>query len=180
MQGDDHDSYELFVETPISERFSALGVMTEYDALHAELAGKAVLFRDEQRVAALQAGAFWTDTPDWECQDYGGEARGLYGWSGDHGLFVNLELAHRIAGDCVANRGEVTLGWRPPTLFSGRLLTMAQVFTNRDRYGETQLTGQVSAVLFDQKGRGVQVGIRLSDEAPALVVGVWDVVVQQD
>lgn len=136
---------------------------------------KRAIFRGDDFVMALQAGALWVShPPDDRCGEGGAELRWLGGLSFGDGGFVNLEAATRaLDGGCQSDRLDLTLGYRP----NNRWLAMGQVFLDAPRDGQERLTGQITLVRFGDSGRGLQVGFRarLDGEAtePALVVGLW-------
>jgi hypothetical protein len=80
---------ELFAEAPIGGRASVLGVIQEDRAVSAEVAAKAVVWREGGAIAAAQAGVFWREEPGFGCNAWGGEVRGLAGF-GQGAWFVNV------------------------------------------------------------------------------------------
>jgi len=136
---------------------------------------KRVLFRRDENVVALQAGAIWTSHPaDDDCSETGGEVRLLAGRAFGQRAFANVEASSRAyEGGCQGERLDLTLGYRPRE----NLLTLAQLFVDAPDDGEESIRAQLTLVYFRRNGRGIQVGLRTRvDDGPAeaaLVIGLW-------
>lgn len=147
----------------------------------ATLGGKRTLFRDEDTVMALQAGALWISHPADGCGEGGAELRWLGGQSYEGGAFLNVEAAARVLdGGCGGERIDVTGGRR----FAENWLALGQVFFDAPHQGEDSVKAQLSLVRFGENGRGIQVGLRAridgGAEEPAIVVGFWGPAARDD
>lgn len=134
---------------------------------------KRAVFRDDNHVMALQAGAYWRSDPPADCGEGGVEARWLGGRSiGDSG-FVNLEVAARVLDEgCPAGRLSLSVGVRP----RDNWLAMGEIFYDDPKEGDESLKLQLSLVRFGDDGRGIQVGLRTrldGSEDVSLVLGLW-------
>lgn len=135
---------------------------------------KRTIFRDDDTVMALQAGALWISHPERGCSEGGAELRWLGGRSFENGAFLNLEAAARVLeGGCAGERADVTGGIR----FARNWLALGQVFLDAPQQGEETVKAQLSLVRFNARGRGVQLGVRVridgGAEESALVLGFW-------
>lgn len=134
---------------------------------------KHAVFRDDETVMAVQAGAFWRSDPPGDCGEGGIEARWLGGRSLGRGGFVNVEIAARVLDEgCPAGRANLSLGYRPQPNW----LAMGEIFYETPREGSESLNVQVSLVRFGEDGRGMQVGLRTRLDGggeTALVLGMW-------
>lgn len=134
---------------------------------------KNAVFRDDQRVMALQAGVYWRSDPPDDCGEGGIEARWLGGRSVGETGFVNLEVAGRVLDEgCPAARVNITVGYRPQENW----VAMGEIFYDAPREGDESLKLQLSLVRFGENGRGVQVGLRTRLDGPAesaLVLAWW-------
>jgi hypothetical protein len=183
-QRDDLYFYEgaSYWEAPFNERTAVVASSwleqnyeTE-DGWRAEalIGAKRVVFRDEDAVMALQAGALWISDVSPGCGEGGAELRWLGGRSFGNGAFLNLEAATRaLQGGCGGERVDITGGMR----FAENWLALGQVFVDAPREGEETVKLQLSLVRFGENGRGIQLGLRArvdgeADE-PALVLGFW-------
>lgn len=171
-----------YLEAPVSESTSVMiapWYEQNYDTLEgwrgeAVMGVKHTIFRDDNTVMALQAGALWISHPSSECSEGGGELRWLGGQSYQNGLFLNIEAATRaLSGGCGGERVDVTIGVR----FARNWLALAQVFMDAPHEGEETVKAQLSLVRFAENGRGIQLGLRTrldgGAEEPALVLGFW-------
>lgn len=179
-----------YIEAPVGERASlvvAPWYEQNYDTqegwrAEAVVGLKHTVFRDDDTVMALQAGALWLSHPSPECSEGGAELRWLGGRSYDNGAFLNVEAATRVvSGGCEGERVDVTGGAR----FGENWLLLGQVFLDAPHDGEETAKAQVSLVRFGAHGRrGIQLGLRAridggADE-PALVLGFWGPAVGDD
>ncbi len=135
---------------------------------------KRTLFRNENIVMAVQAGALWNSHPSDGCGEGGAEVRWLGGRSYANGAFLNLEAAARMLdGGCGGERIDLTAG----APFAGNWLALGQVFLDAPHEGEETVKAQISLVRFGENGRGIQLGLRArvdgGPEEPALVLGFW-------
>lgn len=169
-------------ETPADDDTSAVfstWVENNYETedgwrAEAVVGAKQTLFRDEEIVVAVQAGALWSSHPSRGCGEGGVEARFLGGSSYGEAGFLNVEIAARaLEGGCGGERIDVTAGSR----FAGNWLAIGQVFVDSPHEGEETVKAQISLVRFGDEGRGIQVGVRarVDDgvQEPALVIGFW-------
>lgn len=169
-------------ETPADERTSVLlnsWVEQSYDTAdgwraEGTLGVKRTIFRDDETVMALQAGALWISHPPIGCGEGGAEARWLGGRSFGDNAFLNVEVATRaLEGGCGGERIDVTGGAR----FARNWMALGQVFLDAPHEGEETVKAQVSLVRFGENGRGIQLGVRAridgGAEEPALVLGFW-------
>lgn len=135
---------------------------------------KHVITHTEHTVTAVQASALWVSDPPAHCQEGGAEVRALAGVNLPHNSFVNAEVAERIlSGGCTDQRAEITAG-----IHAGRhWMGLAQVFVDGPQYGDETVKAQLSLVHFDNRGHGIQVGIRNridgGEDELALVVSFW-------
>lgn len=124
-------------------------------------------------VVAIQGGGVWVSDPGDGCDQGGGELRVLGGRSFGENGFINAEVAERaLSGGCRGERLDVTLGYRPDEDWMG----LAQIFVDRPVDGEDTIRGQLSLVRFNDRGRGVQIGLRArldGEPEAALVLGFW-------
>lgn len=134
---------------------------------------KRAVFRDDETVMAVQAGAYWRSDPPGDCGEGGVEARWLGGRSFGNTGFANLEVAGRVLDEgCPAARVSLSLGYRP----AENWLAMGEIFYDAPREGDESLKLQVSLVRFGDDGRGIQVGLRTrldGSAETALVLGMW-------
>lgn len=135
---------------------------------------KRAVFRSEDTVMALQAGALWMSHPAEGCSEGGAELRWLGGRSFGESAFVNVEAATRaLEGGCGGERLDLTAGYRP----SENWLAMGQIFVDAPQQGEENVKAQLTVVRFGRSGRGLQIGLRAridgGGEEPALVIGLW-------
>jgi len=142
---------------------------------------KRTVFRDDDTVVAVQAGALWISHPSPECSEGGAEVRLLAGRSYENGAFLNVEVAARaLSGGCASERLDVTGGVR----LSENWLALGQVFIDAPHEGEETVRAQLSLVRFGESGRGIQLGVRgrIDGEAEeaALVLGFWGPVRDRD
>lgn len=171
-----------YLEAPLGERTSFVAAPwyeQNYDTLDGWRAEtvvglKRTIFRTDDTVMALQAGALWISHPSSECSEGGAEFRWLGGRSYGEGAFLNLEAAARaLGGGCGGGRIEMTGGSR----FAGNWLALGQVFFDAPHEGEETVKAQLSLVRFGGNGRGIQLGLRAridgGAEEPALVLGFW-------
>ncbi len=175
----------LFIEAPLNARVSVVAnhwsqTVTTFDGTDTRnesvLAGKVRVLRGDRSVVSVQGGVVWDSRADGDCGEWGGEARLLAGAASRGGkYFVSGELGARAQGnDCIHARYDLTVGVKPHR----RLLALAQVFVDDDlTYGETLKT-QVSAVVFERNGRGVQLGLRMRLDAgefiePTILLSYW-------
>ena len=173
----------VYWEEPLGERTSFVvspWVETNYDTpdgwrAESVVALKHVVFRDDENVMAIQAGALWVSHPGDECGEGGIEARWLGGRSLGDRAFINLEAAGRaLENGCGGQRAEMTAGYRP----SDDWMALGQVFVDAPTDGEETVKLQLTMVRFTETGYGIQLGLRarvdegLLDE-PALVIGLW-------
>ncbi len=171
-----------YLEAPLGENASVVvapWVEQNYDTVdgwrgEATLALKRTLFRTEDSVVAVQAGALWISHPGEGCSEGGAELRWLAGRSFGQSGFLNAEVATReLDGGCGGERADFTAGYRP----AGNWLMMGQVFLDAPHEGDETVKAQVSLVRFGRGGRGLQVGVRarVDDGAaePALVLSWW-------
>ncbi len=169
-------------EAPLGERTSFVAAPwyeQNYDTLdgwraEAVVGAKRTIFRTEDTVMALQAGALWISHPSEECGEGGGELRLLAGRSYDNGAFLNLEAATRaLSGGCAGERLEITGGAR----FARNWLALGQVFMDSPNEGDETVRAQLSLVRFAENGRGIQLGLRTrldgGAQESALVLGFW-------
>ena len=174
----------VYWEVPLREQTSVVvapWVEQNVDTLdgwraEASVGLKQALFRHDNMVVAVQAGAVWKSHPDLFCEEAGGELRLLGGtsFSAFGGGFVNVEAATRMfGGGCDSERVDLTLGYSP----RANWLTMAQVFLDAPRDGDEMVRAQLTVVYFRRNGSGVQVGLRSrvdgGAEEAALVLGWW-------
>ena len=178
-----------YLEAPFGERTSfvvAPWYEQNYDTLdgwraEAVVGVKRTIFRNDDTVMALQAGALWISHPSPECSEGGAELRWLGGRSYQNGAFLNLEAAARVLdGGCGGERLDLTGGAR----LARNWLALGQVFLDAPEDGEETVKAQVSLVWFGRDGRGVQLGVRGridggADE-PALVLGFWGALADDD
>jgi hypothetical protein len=134
---------------------------------------KRAVFRDDETVFAVQAGAFWRSDPPADCGEGGVEVRGLAGRSLGATGFVNVELAGRVLDEgCPTGRLSLSAGFRPRENW----LALGEVFFESPREGSESLKFQLSLVRFGDDGRGVQLGVRTSLDGggeTAFVLGLW-------
>lgn len=134
---------------------------------------KHTLLESGRNVVALQGGGVWVSDPAEDCDQGGGELRVLGGRSFGETGFVNVEIAERaLSGGCSGERLDLTVGYRPSDDWIG----MAQVFVDHPVDGADAIRGQISLVRFNDKGRGLQVGLRTrldGESEAALVLGFW-------
>ena len=173
---------DLYWERPFGERTSFVAtpwVETNYitpDGWRAEavVGLKHAIFRDDENVMAMQAGALWVSHPDPGCGEGGVEARWLGGRSFGRSSFVNVEAATRaMENGCGGERLDLTAGYRP----GDNWLALGQVFVDARRDTEEAVKIQLSLVRFTERGYGLQLGLRArvdgGPQEPALVVGLW-------
>jgi hypothetical protein len=140
----------------------------------ATLAAKHVVFRHDEKIVALQAGALWISQPNEGCSEGGGEFRVLVGRPVGEHAFVNVEAAGRaLEGGCEGERLELTAGYH-----AGRnWLALGQIFFDAPQDGEESIKAELTLVRFTRRGRGFQIGVRArldgEDPEPALVLGLW-------
>ncbi|MFT3726550.1 MAG: hypothetical protein QM759_01825 [Terricaulis sp.] len=135
---------------------------------------KHVLTRSDHTVTAVQAGAVWVSEPPQHCEEGGAEVRFLGGVNLPRDTFINVEVAERIlSGGCTDQRVEITAGAHHGPHWLG----LAQVFVDGPEYGDESVKAELSLVHFDNKGHGVQVGVRGrvdgGDDELALVLAFW-------
>jgi hypothetical protein len=173
---------QVFWEEPFGERMAFVAspwIETNYDTAdgwraEAVIGLKRAVFRDDENVMALQAGALWVSHPNPGCGEGGVEARWLGGRSFGGGAFLNLEAAGRVLEHgCGGERVDVTAGYRP----TDNWLAMGQVFVDVPWEAEESVKVQLSLVRFNENGYGVQLGLRLrvddGPQEPALMLGLW-------
>lgn len=173
----------VFIEEPLNANTS-LGLTAwletdpsqgDGDRVEATFTVKRAIYRSEDNVVAVQAGALWVSDPGEGCSEGGAELRVLGGHSYSDGRgFINVEGAVRaLSGGCEGGRAEFTAGYRP----NERWLAMGQVFMDSPVDGDDSAKAQFSLVRFDRSGRGWQIGLRAridgEDAEPAIVIGLW-------
>lgn len=169
-------------ETPLGDENSFVAapwLEQNYDSVdgwraEAVVGLKRAVFRSDDTVMALQAGALWMSHPGEGCSEGGAELRWLGGRSFWAGAFVNVEAATRVLeGGCEDQRLDLTAGYRP----SDNWLAMGQIFVDAPQQGEEMVKAQLTVVRFGRSGRGIQLGLRAridgDDAEPALVLGLW-------
>lgn len=183
-QRDDLTYYESsgYLEQPIGHEISlviAPWVEQNYDTVEgwrgeATVAAKHVVFRHDDTVVALQAGALWISNPRPECSEGGAEARVLVGRPVGEHAFVNVEVAARaLEGGCESQRLDLTAGYH-----AGRnWLALGQIFFDAPQDGQESIKAELTLVHLGRRGRGIQIGVRArldgEDAEPALVIGLW-------
>jgi len=134
---------------------------------------KRAVFRDDERVMALQGGLYWRSDPPADCGEGGVEARWLGGRSFGRSGFANLEVAGRALDEgCPSIRLNLSAGYRPRENW----LAMGEIFYDAPREGDESLKIQLSLVRFGDDGGGIQVGFRSrldGNAETALVIGLW-------
>lgn len=118
----------VYWEEPLGERTSFVAspwVEASYDTpdgwrAETVVGLKQVVFRDDENVMAIQAGALWVSHPGDQCGEGGIEARRLGARSFGARAFVNLEAAGRVLENgCGGQRADITAGYRPPRMTGG-------------------------------------------------------------
>ncbi len=176
---------QIYSETPIGEALAFVAkpwIETSETIDGAEVRGEAqvglktILRRQGRFVTAAQGTALWrSDREDVDCGRLGGEVRGLAGVSTRGGrAFVNAEAGVRtLEGGCARGRFDLTFGYRP----SERWLALAEAFTDAPEVGRSTTKAQFSIVRLNDRGRGIQAGVRFDAEdpaaEPALLIGFW-------
>lgn len=173
----------VYYEAPLGEDASLVfapwvetdGTQGDGERIEATLSAKHVVYRSENNVVALQAGALFVSDPSGGCSEGGAEMRVLGGHSFSRGRsFLNAEGAVRaLSGGCEGARIDLTAGYRP----TENWLAMGQVFADSPVEGDDSVKAQITLVWFDRDRRGWQIGIRGridgEETEPALVLGIW-------
>lgn len=184
-QRDELTFYETsaYWEAPLNGKTSVViapWVEQNYDTVdgwraEAVVGVKRAVFRSDDTIIAVEAGALWASHPsDSGCSEGGAEVRLLGGRSVGETGFLNAELAGRaLDGGCQGGRLDLTAGYRP----SENWLAMGQVFIDAPIQGDSSVKAQFTFVHFGESGRGLQFGVRARVDGgelePALVVGFW-------
>jgi hypothetical protein len=172
---------DLYWERAIAPRWGLVGQLygaggpAYRDTWNGEalIASKWNLAQGKSGALSVQAGPYYSRQTQSGCAIWGGETRVLAGRNFGP-AFAEIQTAYRLQGPaCAHGRLDTTLGWRP----APSLLTMAQVFADRDFRNEDNVKAQFSAVRFVAARLGLQMGVRMRVDGaarePALVLGLW-------